>query len=513
MGCSVGKVADVDEDNDDIIRLPPEDDANENVTNRDTAKRSMDSLESLSSLQLTENEEEHIVRLRQDSLFVSGGAKKRATSNSPGRSLLAGIGLRRTGSNESMSGSLSDNDEANSVGRKRSSSSGKNILGRVGLKNLGNTCFMNAALQCLSNTSPLTDYFLTGSVWKRELNVKNPLGMQGELAKAYAMLITLMWSAKKSRGCVSPKSFKKKLGTFAPQFDGYDQHDSQELLAFLLDGLHEDLNRVLKKPYVELPDAGNRPDELVAAEAWKLYLMRNKSIIVDLFQGQLKSAVTCSECGFTSIKFDPFMYLSLPIVGCSLEDCLKAFISNEELTGDEQWVCPKCKKAVDATKKFDLWKLPPILIVHLKRFKYSRSGRRRKISEEIGFPLEGFDVGRFVASPQRDAPEYDLYAVSNHHGGYGGGHYTAYAKNRRDGEWYFFNDRNCQQVEKDEVVSPAAYVLFYNKMVLSKEQLYRKQSISCPRLWPHMLNKEDMIAVQKADGSPQKSDGKHVQKE
>ena len=95
----------------------------------------------------------------------------------------------------------------------------------------------------------------------------------------------------------------------------------------------------------------------------------------------------------------------------------------------------------------------------------------------------------------------------------GGGHYTAYAKNRRDGEWYFFNDRNCQQVEKDEVVSPAAYVLFYNKMVLSKEQLYRKQSISCPRLWPHMLNKEDMIAVQKADGSPQKSDGKHVQKE
>ena len=87
----------------------------------------------------------------------------------------------------------------------------------------------------------------------------------------------------------------------------YDQHDSQELLAFLLDGLHEDLNRVHKKPYVEIPDANGRPDELVAAESWKIYLMRNKSIIVDLFQGQLKSTLCCKKCGFESVKFDPFM--------------------------------------------------------------------------------------------------------------------------------------------------------------------------------------------------------------
>lgn len=66
---------------------------------------------------------------------------------------------------------------------------------------------------------------------------------------------------------------------------------SQELLAWLLDALHEDLNRVARKQYVELKDSGGRPDEVVAEEAWKLHLSRDHSIITDLFYGQLKSKV------------------------------------------------------------------------------------------------------------------------------------------------------------------------------------------------------------------------------
>jgi ubiquitin C-terminal hydrolase len=49
-----------------------------------------------------------------------------------------------------------------------------------------------------------------------------------------------------------------KLGKYAPQFSGFQQHDSQELLAFILDGLHEDLNKVKDKPYVELKDSNGR---------------------------------------------------------------------------------------------------------------------------------------------------------------------------------------------------------------------------------------------------------------
>lgn len=60
--------------------------------------------------------------------------------------------------------------------------------------------------------------------------------------------------------------FQWTIAKYAPRFNGFQQQDSQELLAFLLDGLHEDLNRVHEKPYVELKDSDGRPDFEVAAE-------------------------------------------------------------------------------------------------------------------------------------------------------------------------------------------------------------------------------------------------------
>jgi len=81
----------------------------------------------------------------------------------------------------------------------------------------------------------------------------------------------------------------------------------------LLDSLHEDLNRVTEKPYIELKDSNGRSDQLVSNESWDAFLMRNKSIIVDLFYGQLKSKVKCETCGSESVRFDPFSLLSLPL--------------------------------------------------------------------------------------------------------------------------------------------------------------------------------------------------------
>ncbi|GBG76736.1 hypothetical protein CBR_g22954 [Chara braunii] len=195
--------------------------------------------------------------------------------------------------------------------------------GLTGLQNLGNTCFMNSALQCLAHTPQLVEYFLSDYV--REINLENPLGMRGEIARAFGELLREMILVGKSP--VAPRHFKGTLARFAPQFSGYNQHDSQELLAFLLNGLHEDLNRVRDKPYIEQKDADGRPDEKVAIEAWANHKARNDSIVVDICQGQYKSTLVCPTCGKTSVTFDPFMYLSLPLPAKTSRSMMVAVLS------------------------------------------------------------------------------------------------------------------------------------------------------------------------------------------
>ena len=183
--------------------------------------------------------------------------------------------------------------------------------GLVGLLNLGNTCYMNSALQCLSNCEYLTKYFLS-EYYKRELNVTSKYGSGGKIAESYANLLIKLW--KETKEYINPIEFFKTFATHVKLFANSSQHDSHEMLIFLLEKLHEDLNRNKEKVYIELNEKGDDEDDITACNRWwETHQKRDNSIIMDLFSGQYKSTLRCPFCDRISITYDQFSCLELPI--------------------------------------------------------------------------------------------------------------------------------------------------------------------------------------------------------
>lgn len=134
--------------------------------------------------------------------------------------------------------------------------------------------------------------------------------------------------------------------------------------------MHNELNRVTKKPVYQEMDFDNEPWDKQSIEWWRYNNLRDDSSLLDLFQGQLMNKTECLKCGYSSIAFDNYMDLSLSFPKksrCSLEDCLTSFISEERMQ-ECGYRCSKCKRKDNFSKQMTIWKLPKILVIHLKRF-------------------------------------------------------------------------------------------------------------------------------------------------
>lgn len=153
----------------------------------------------------------------------------------------------------------------------------------------------------------------------------NKMGTSGALALAVSDLIRSMWS--ESYNFLAPISFREQICRFAPQFRGSDQHDAQEFLGFLLDGLHEDLNYVLHKPKgMEMTkererDLETRPQQEMSKREWDLYLLRDNSFVVQGFQGQFRNVLRCLTCG----KVSPSLVRRCADRGADFDDVQREF--------------------------------------------------------------------------------------------------------------------------------------------------------------------------------------------
>jgi ubiquitin carboxyl-terminal hydrolase 8 len=312
----------------------------------------------------------------------------------------------------------------------------------VGLVNSGNTCYFNSILQCLCRITLLNTFVLSPG-FPMSVNETNPSGSGGVIAKEYRQFIESMGSPQ-NNAPRDARLLQRAIARTYNQFANVEQHDAQEMMGALLDGLHEDLIRTDLQSLKSVPT----------------------SIIADLFYGTLMSRVGCRKCGASEDVFDPFLFMSLPIPGpdssmasVPLAKCIERFLNCEVLEESEKWFCPKCQMNVAATKTTTLYRAPKILILHLKRFCAS-TGIARKINTTVEYP----DQLEIAAFSSEAAGCYALVGVVMHSGGLSFGHYTAAAIDQASEKWYLFNDAFVSAGSSKLAHSSRAYLLLYQNI-------------------------------------------------
>ncbi|XP_053676128.1 ubiquitin carboxyl-terminal hydrolase 3-like [Anopheles nili] len=373
----------------------------------------------------------------------------------------------------------------------------------VGLRNLGNTCFMNSVLQSLSNIQEFSCYFNTMPAleMKHKQKAYHSRSMKETMDDVFVVeelrkvLLNLSQGGDGSKGAISPECLFLVIWKVVPQFRGHRQHDAHEFLRYMLDRLHTELQQVSFPVELSGPKSGEHKNPYNVSGLSHLQAKGRNSIVTNVFGGVLQSEVRCLICGMESKKHDPFLDLSLDIPEkfyskdhsadssstgtdgvngagatsvCHISDCLSSFTEVEELAETELYYCNSCKCKQKSTKRFWIRRLPNVLCLHIKRFRWNNF-YRTKIDLRIAFPINALDMSQFVLN---NGPEtrrsnsscniYDLAAVIVHHGnGSSCGHYTSFAIN--NGVWMHFNDHTVKEVSSAAVAECKPYILFYIK--------------------------------------------------
>ena len=316
-----------------------------------------------------------------------------------------------------------------------------------GLNNLGNTCFMNSVLQCLVHTTPLTNLM-------QEDNHKSKCSKKNGFCGVCFWENHTKASFQGKQGAQSPTPLFNNLRSISSHLRPGRQHDAHEFLVNFLDNL--------EKGYENSNPKTNQSQKLQLDNSLPNTDSKSQNPIKTIFNGETVSQVKCLRCGYCSNTFETYTGLTLDLLkNTTLINCLNSFFKVDKLAGDNQYQCSRCKKKVDAEKRYYLKKTPDNLIIHLKRFDNFRNKVSKPIEYEQSLSLKKYQQPNAVGVKMN----YELYGVVIHIGGtLNGGHYIAYIKNPED-KWCIMDDSRVS-LNSNNGESNGAYILFYR----AKEQ-------------------------------------------
>ena len=349
------------------------------------------------------------------------------------------------------------------------------IFPLIGLNNVGSTCFMNATLQCLLHISELNLYFL--NEYPNDYNIlrtKNSSSeTMGNISLAYYNVINEVYL--KSIQCnnnyymnnnsFAPNEFKETLGKYNSQFRYYEANDSKDLILYLLQTFHEELNYFGDQPF---PVNLLRPNQLNRADTFNYfnntYNIQNFSIVSKLFYGTYENIIKCCNCNKMYFSYQKFEFISFSTYNYrnGIFNIYNGFQDNQAiqyLQGNNKYFCPSCQNLYDGETCCKIITPPSKLIINIDYGKNKINNVKQLIFDEM------IDITSFINFNFGKKIIYQISGVCTHLGSSGPtGHYIAYCRNKQTGMWYNFNDSFVRLCDKNEIYRGSPYLLVYEQI-------------------------------------------------